>query len=172
MKFKIRKLTLKDLPKLLTLFNTSLQKDFIEFQPTVATVYRNMFGRKYFREFLKKRKNRIFGAFDKNNLIGFFVLYGHSGGVLEYIWLIVDKESRGKGVGSSLLTEAEMWGLKNKFHHVYLHTMNLELVEFYKSRGFEHVGERKKLYFGVNEHLMQKILRDKPFEEIFTKYLK
>ncbi|MBI2641043.1 GNAT family N-acetyltransferase [Candidatus Roizmanbacteria bacterium] len=172
MRFKIRRLTLKDLPQLLSLFNTSLEEDFEEFQPTVAKVYRRMFNKKYFVAFMKKRKNCVLGIFHKGKLVGLFMMYGHSGGVLEYIWLIVDKDFRRKGIASSLITKAEEWALRHKFHHTYLYTMNKRLVEFYKSLGFEHVGWLRNFFFGVGEHLMQKILREEPFEEIFEKYLK
>jgi hypothetical protein len=33
------------------------------------------------------------------------------------------------------------------------------------------VGLQKKSWFGENEYMMQKILRDRPFDEMFKKYL-
>lgn len=55
---------------------------------------------------------------------------------------------------------------------MYLYTESQKNIRFYKNRGFEFVGTMRKAWFGADEHKMQKVLRDKPFEEIFEKYEK
>lgn len=173
MKFTLRKLNQKDLPQLLELFNTVLQEDFPEYQPRVSIIYRqHIFNNKFFTKFFKRRTNTVIGSFENNKLIAFLVIYGHTGGVAEFIWLAVDKLYRRKGIATQILKEGEKWLLKNRFHYLFFHTENLQLIEFYKKRGYEYVGLQKKIWFGVDEHLLQKVLRNKPFEEIFTKYLK
>ncbi len=172
MKFKIRKLTQKDLPALLVLFNTVLQEDFPEYQPKVAAVYKVYFNDKFFTKFLLKKTNSILGAFANDVIVAVLVIMGHDGGVVEFNWLFVNKNYRNNGLASELLKKGENWALEKKYHYIMFHTENIGLVEFYKKRGYEHVGLQKKMYFGIDEHLMQKVLRDKPFEEIFAKYLK
>ncbi len=172
MKFKTRTIFPKELPQFLRLFQTVLHEDFPEYQPKIAATYRAYFSEKYFKKFLKKKTNAILGVFDNDKIIASLVLNDQDAGVLEFFWLFVDKKYRNKGIASALLKTGEEWALKNKFHHVLFHTENMRLVEFYKKRGYEYIGLQRKLYFGSDEHLMQKVLREEPFEEIFEKYLK
>lgn len=173
MKVNIRKLKEEDLIHHRELFNEVLTNDFPEYQTRVAKVYRaHIFNQKYFKKFIKKKINCILGAFDGKKLIGFLVMYGHNGGVMEFIWLAVNRNYRKNGIGSRLLIEGEKWSLKNKFHYVFFHTENIKQVEFYKRKGYEHLGLQRKMYFGIDEHLMQKVLKEAPFEEIFEKYFK
>lgn len=173
MKITIKKLKEADLVKHKELFDEVLTNDFPEYQSKVARIYRDhIFNQKYFKKFIRKKTNCILGAFDGLMLIGFLVMYGHTGGVIEFIWLAVNKNYRKNGIGSKLLIEGEKWSLKNKFHYVFFHTENMELVEFYKRKGYEHLGLQRKMYFGIDEHLMQKVLKEIPFDEIFKKYEK
>src|SRR3989338_1976215 len=146
MKIKIKKLKQKDLPQFLSLFQTVLSEDFPEYQPKVSKIYQeHIFNQKYFKKFIKKKTNCILGAFDGKKIIGFLVMYGHSGGVVEFNWLAVNKNYRKKGIGTKLIAEGEKWSLKNKFHYVFFHTENMEYVEFYKRKGYEHLGLQKKM---------------------------
>ncbi len=168
---KIRKLTKKDLPKFLELFNEVLTEDFPEYRPRVTRIYvEHLFNEKFFKRFIKKKRNCVLRAYSKNELIGALTIYGHSGGVAEFEWLLVDKQYRKKGLGTKLLSEGEKWAIKHKFHYLFFHTESQKNVEFYRKRGYEHIGLQKKAWFGIDEHLLQKILREEPFEEIFQKY--
>ncbi len=172
MKRVIKKLTVKDLPKVILLLSAALHEDFPEYQPRIANAYIQIFNKKYFRTVLKKKTNILFGIFDQKKLTGFIGLVGNVGGVVFVDWLVVDKDYRKKGIGTALLQKAETWAINHKHHHEYLYTENMRYVHFYEGRGFKFVGIQKKSWFGADEYLMYKILRNVPFKEVFTKYEK
>jgi len=172
MNFAIIKLTFKQLPQLIKIINTALKEDFPEYPVRVSSIYqKHIFNKNYFRKFIKKKENIIFGAFVNKQLVGFLTIESDWGGVAYIDWLAVKKEFRNQGIGKSLLKTAENWCLKNYFHVVYLFTENNKNINFYQRRGFKYVGVHRNFWFGADEHLLQKILRDKPFEEMFKKYI-
>lgn len=171
MNYLVKELAFSDLPQLKVLFNTVLKEDFPQYQPKVALIFRKyVYRQNYFRKIIKK--NVILGAFDKDRLVGFVTIKKEFGGVVFFSWVLVDKDYRSKGIATDLLRAGEKWSIKNKCHYVYLYTESLENVEFYKKRGFQYIGLQRQSWFGIDEHLLQKILRDKPFEETFSKYFK
>jgi len=173
MGYVIQKLSLNDLPKIIQLVHTSLTNDFPEYQPRAALIYKKrIYNKKYFQKFLKKKGNAAFGAFNNSNLIGYCAIKADDGGVIYIDWLVVDNKYRNQGIGSTLLKQAEKWGLKHYYHYIYLHTESQKNINYYKKRGFDYIGTHRRFWFGVDEHLMQKLLQDKPFEEMFKKYLK
>lgn len=173
MKFKIRKTTKKDISQIVKLFNEVLSKDFPEYQPRVSLIYRkHIFNRKYFLKYFQEKGRVIYAAFHDQQLIGFITTTMEFGGMAHITWFVVSQKHRGLGVGTNLMKKAEKWFLKNKIHNVYLHTEGKKNIEFYKKRGYEYVGLQKEAWFGVDEHIMQKLLHDKPFDEVFEKYMK
>jgi len=173
MKFKIKKLNSKHAAVIHSLIKGSLKEDFPIYLPRIAPIYAKIFNEKFFRKFLNRKTNAGFGAFDqKNNLIASVEARGDFGGVAFVEWFIVKKVFRSMGVGTSLLKKVDQWLIKHKYHYEYLYTETEKNINFYKKRGFEYVGLQKKAWFGIDEHLMQKVLREKPFEEIFEKYYK
>lgn len=170
MKFKIRKLKLNETAQVYNLVNTALKKDFKMWPKKVNDVYRKqIYNEKHFRKFFTKKKNPIFGIYDNELLMGIIAIKSEYGGVAYIDWLVVHKRYRKLGLGTKLLKVAEKWLIKNKFHYVYFHTNSQKNIEFYKKRGFELLGSQKKSWYGVDVYLMQKVLRGKPFEEIFKK---
>jgi ribosomal protein S18 acetylase RimI-like enzyme len=85
---------------------------------------------------------------------------------------VVKKEYRNNGIGTALLKETEHWALNNLYHYLWLFTESNKNIDFYKHKGFTYVGVHKGAYFGANEHMLSKQLRNEPFPEVFTNYSK
>ncbi|PIV09374.1 hypothetical protein COS31_03190 [Candidatus Roizmanbacteria bacterium CG02_land_8_20_14_3_00_36_15] len=168
MDFSIKKITKKDIPKIVEIVSRVLTDDFDIYPLKVREAYKKVFNEKYFKDLLKNKKNVFFGAYKNNELIGFFSLKSDYGGIIYGDWLAVKKEYRSHGMASSLLKKAEEWMIKNKYHAYYLFTETEKNTSFYKKRGFKHIGTFKKSWFGQDEKIMQKILRAEPFKEIFN----
>ena len=143
------------------------QKDFPYRQETIYAYCTNVFNKKHFSKLLKNKKNVAFGAFLKDVRIGIIVVKADFGGVIFIHWLVVKEDYRGKGVGTLLLKQVEMWALKHKYHYAYLLTETDKNIAFYKKRGFRYVGKHLNSWLGEVEHEMGKSYREKPFPEAF-----
>ena len=168
--FVVRPLVPKEIDVFYPLFATVVTEDFPEYKPQIDRICLQIDTKAYYRGLYKKNEGVLMGAFDGEELAGFLVITKDIGGVGHFKWLGVEKLHRKQGIASALLAAGEQWLLENKFHHLYFHTENMKNVEFYKRRGYEFVGLRKNSWFGVDEYLMQKQLRNTPFEEVFAKY--
>lgn len=171
MKFTVKKLTQKDLPQLVELLSKVLDEAFTHYQKRTRQAYKKLSDIKYYTKVLKRKTSIAIGAFDKKRVIGFISLESKDGGVGLVEWFIVDKSYRGKSIGTALMNRLEKEALNKYYHYIFLYTETQKNLTFYKKRGFEYVGLQKKSWFGENEYMMQKILRDRPFDEMFKKYL-
>ncbi len=165
--YSIRPLSETEIPQFFQLFTSSLQNDYPEYPTRVANQYKKIFDKNFFTQLFQKNKGVILGAF-LDKLIGFIVVQKDDGGVVKFHWFAVDKNYRKQGIGSSLLRAAEKWCLENKCHYIFFYTENSKNVEYYKKRGFRLVGIQKNSWFGVDEYLIDKQLRNTPFQDIFT----
>lgn len=166
MKFKIRRLKLSEVKEAEKIVGVSLENDFPEYEKRVVRGYQKMADKKFFRERINK-DGIIFGTFDNKKLIGVIAMRKEGGGVAFIDWLVVDRNHRRSGVGSKLLAAAEKWLLQHKFHCIYLYVESQKKIDFYKNRGLEYVGKMRKAWFGADEYMLQKILKDKPSDKIF-----
>jgi ribosomal protein S18 acetylase RimI-like enzyme len=65
---------------------------------------------------------------------------------MHFSWMFVDslwvaESSRGQGLGSKLLAQAEEQARKHGCHSVWLDTFSFQAPEFYRKRGYEVFGE-------------------------------
>jgi len=74
MDFSIKKITKKDIPKIVEIVSRVLTDDFDIYPLKVREAYKKVFNEKYFKDLLKNKKNVFFGAYKNNELIGFFSL--------------------------------------------------------------------------------------------------
>ena len=98
------------------------------------------------------------------------VEYDESGNVIAGIlggtywgWMYIDilwvhENHRNKGIGTSLLGEAEKEALRRGCHHVHLDTMSWQAPNFYKKYGYEVVGILPDIPSGNQKYLLMKAL--------------
>lgn len=145
-------------------------QDFPEYKPKVAKIYaQRFFNKTYYRKFLRSKKNCIMGAFENEKLVGIVVIKGDFGGVIFLELLLIDVHFRGRGIGMRLLKETEEWALSHQYHYMWLCTESNKNIEFYKRRGFVYVGMHRNAWYGENEHILEKVLQEKPFDLVFKK---
>ena len=119
---------------------------------------------------IEKETDAVLGIKKDGQLVGIITLKGDYGGVLYIDFLGVAKSFRQKGLGKILLAAAEKWSLAHKYHYLWLNTESQKNIDYYRRRGFEYVGVHRKSWFGADEHIMGKLLREKPFPEAFRNY--
>ncbi len=99
-----------------------------------------------------------FEAIEKKKIIG-GLIGEFTGGVLFIPELIVTGDSRGKGVGVSLLRQAESWAKNHRGHEVYLVTgKNWKAKEFYFKSGYAIAAELPKHFSKKDFVLLRKFL--------------
>jgi ribosomal protein S18 acetylase RimI-like enzyme len=166
MKIKIENLKIHDLDEFFTLFKELIETDF-PYPPAVRKIdLTKNFNKEVFKRRITAKGAPVFLAKLKDQIVGFVVPSDDWGGVVRIQWLGVKKEFRKMGIASELLQEVERWALDNHFHCIYLYTETKDNIEFYKKHGFEYIGLQKEVWYGVNEHLLQKNIHE-PFPEIF-----
>ncbi|MCL5090640.1 MAG: GNAT family N-acetyltransferase, partial [Patescibacteria group bacterium] len=120
-KISYRKLKNTDVPEIFSLSSTVFAEDFPTYSSKTAQIYgKHIFSKKYYKDFLSKRKNLILGAWMGKELIGIICLKSEDGGVVFVDILFIKKNYRGKGIGSKFLTLAEKWALDHKNHYLWL----------------------------------------------------
>jgi GNAT superfamily N-acetyltransferase len=107
---------------------------------------------------LMKRDTRIYlVAKNENKVIG--VAHGYIyGGVFYLVWLIIEKKSRKRGIGSSLLKKLE-YELKGRCHKIHLiSAVDLDARGFYEKNGYSCEGMLRKAWWNVDYHSLGKVL--------------
>ena len=97
-------------------------------------------------------------AYDDNGGIVGGLLGGTYWGWLYIDILWVDENYRRKGIGASLLQEAEKEALFRGCHHVHLDTMSWQAPEFYQKHGYEVIGVLPDIPSGNQKYLLMKSL--------------
>jgi putative acetyltransferase len=100
----------------------------------------------------------VFVAVAKDAPIGSIHVYGGRHGFVE-IGMAVVRESRGRGVGSALMDEAERWARANGHHKLSLSVFahNAPAIALYRKKGFVEEGRRVKHYRRKNGELWDSI---------------
>lgn len=109
----------------------------------------------------------IFIAKNNTDIVGYLI--GNKGflGVGFCMWLSVDNNFHGKGIGSSLLKNYEEKVKELGGHQVVL-WCDKRNISYYEKRGYTIAGEVPKHYFGTTDYLAYKILQE-PKEENFLR---
>ena len=103
-------------------------------------------------------KELILKANEGKKIVG--VLTGELvAGVLYVNEVIIDSTLQGKGIGTKLMGEAELWAREQKAHEIYLVTGKAwGAAGFYKHLGYDTVTELQKHYSKIDFLLMRKFL--------------
>ncbi|MCL4374331.1 GNAT family N-acetyltransferase [Patescibacteria group bacterium] len=169
MELKIKKVNRAlALKAIVEIVNQVMKHDFSLYQPRTRRAYGRLFDHAYFRKFIKEENNVVLAAFDQERLAGFVSVKGDSGGVAFIDWLAVIMPYRRHGLGTRLLKQAEDWSLHHGFHYLHLLTEAPANIAYYLKRGFRLVGVHRGAWFGEDEKIMAKKIRDNPFPQVFS----
>lgn len=163
MEFKVEELELNNLKKFLLFAKELVVKQFSDYPLSVRNYYwEKEFNYDKLKEEIEKKEVTIYIALSDNKMVGFIVIHFDGGGAVNARWLEVEKNFRGKNIGTTLLKKIETEAKKNKCHFIYFWTETNKNVDFYKKRGYYFVGLQKESWYGMDEYLMQKNIC-KPF---------
>lgn len=163
-----RKGTVEDIPAFLTFFKISLPILFPEYSPnSVNCIVEYDFGPKQLTKKLNSGDNKVYLAFNNEEIMGYLFIEKTIFGVSYAHWLGVDKQYQKQGIASQLLTLWEQDAYLEGAHALHLWTSE-KIVEFYEKCGFSYGGLFPKAWYGEDSYLIYKILR-KPEEKNFLK---
>ena len=105
-------------------------------------------------EYLKEEKAFVYGAYNKQELVGFIWGYPHIFFDEKRIFincLVVEKEYEKKGIGKKLINKINEYASKNKYDSIDLTVapFNKNAVGFYEHIGFK--SERVQMYKSIGE---------------------
>jgi len=164
----VKTLSPQDIDLFYPIFSSVLTSEFPGYTPAVV---RYLLDRIYTKETLRywaQRKEKIiFGAYEKDSIVGFAVIDSPYGGVSFCRWLGVLKIHQHKGFGTALIQKWNDLARESKAHKMEV-AGQPEAKDFYEKMGFQLEGLRKASYFGIDQYLFGKILA-KPNSENMTK---
>jgi len=154
---EIREIKTKEIDSFLEFFKKSINNQFTEY----SKKSRDFFVKK---EWTKERiKNAIKGnyiifllAFEKEKIVGYLIGGHHFGGITSVMWIAVDDNYQGRGIGSKLMNKYISLSKKEGAHKVVLTVTIRDNIGFYERLGFKVQSFSKKDYFGLDSYIMYK----------------
>lgn len=158
MDYVIRLATKGDLQVFFPVFKNSLQTQFPEYTPVTRDYFTDEpYTLENLHMGLDQQTIYIFLAFQKEIIAGYFLAYKPKNGVSMAIWLAVLDDYQHKGLATKLLNAWETTAKKDGAHALQLWT-NERNINFYKNRGLLHMGKFPKAWYGVDIHMLYKII--------------
>lgn len=138
-------------------FSASLYKDFPDIRKEVMDFYISEgYPREGLRELMIRGKRTIFLARIKDEIIGYIMILQDWGGVSIALWLAVDENFRGRGIGKALLKLWEETSKKNNNHALLLYTTADHNRKFYSHMGFTEAGFLPNFWFNIGHYIFYK----------------
>lgn len=91
---------------------------------------------------------KLIGVLNGDTLLGWFNIWG--------LW--VDKQHRGKGLGTSIVKAAEIEAKRRKCKKVFVSSLDFQSPGFYRKCGYKKYGMVKNALMGNTMHYFQKDL--------------
>lgn len=166
--YNFRKAKVEDIEELFPFFKKSIRNYFPEYSVRIRNYFINIeYSLNYLKEAVKKERLTIYLSFFEKEIVGYLMISGLVGGICLGNWLAVSKDHQDKGIASRLLEEWEKGAKKEGFHKLHLWA-DKRNVEFYKKRGFTLVGDIPNNFYGADDYLFYKSIRE-PEEDNFLK---
>lgn len=135
-----------------------LKSEFPGYTPEVVDYLLNKIYTTDTLKYWAQRKEKIiFGAYEKDSIVGFAVIDSPYGGVSFCRWLGVLKTHQHTGFGTALIQKWHDLARESNAHKMEV-AGQPEAKEFYEKMGFQLEGLRKASYFGIDQYLFGKVI--------------
>ena len=144
--FNIRKAIIKDLKEILRLSLELFKKEYKEFDKSLNLNWTYKEGKKYFKDKIIKKDGFVEVVEHKGKTIGYLcggiserLFYRKKARYAELENMLIEKEFRGKSLGTKLTKDFINWCKKNKVDYISVKASagNKLAINFYRKLGFE-----------------------------------
>lgn len=139
-----------DIQTVTDFFNVLLQENFPMFTKEAMDAYRANWQPERFASRLANERELILVAWDNNHPVGLIAGTSPEGGVGTIIWLITDKNHRGKQIGTRLLDAGRQHYHQFQCHKIKLTAPSEEARDFYLKNGMLQEGFHKAHWYGLD----------------------
>ena len=160
MKTVIKRITPEDLNKFFNFFRQTVVAEFPEYsKKKLEYIIKKGWNKKTYRDALRHNNRFILAAWNENKIVAILDAEQPFLGVCFCSWLMVDHKFQKKGLGTKLLKELEKAASKKGVHMIYLYAYKHN-VPYYKKIGYNYAGNMKKSWFGMDDHIFTKLIRE------------
>lgn len=154
---KIKEIKIEDVDLFLDFFRNSVNTQFPEYSKKARDFFiKKAWTKKIIEGSIKGYYTIYILAFDKEKIVGYLIGTHHFGGVATIMWVAVDDDFQGRGIGRKLIDKFISILKKEGGHKINLTVTNKKNIGFYKKLGFEIQCFSKRDYFGLDSYSMSK----------------
>lgn len=154
---EIREIKTKEIDLFLDFFKKSVKNQFDEYSKKSKDFFlKKEWTKTRIKNSIKSKIVIFLLAFDKEKIVGYLIGGHHFGGIATIMWIAVDEDYQGKGIGKKLLNNFISLLKKEGAHKINLTVTNKRNIGFYEKFGFKIQCFSEKDYFGLDSYLMYK----------------
>ncbi len=154
---EIREIKTKEVDIFLDFFRKSVNNQFTEHSKKARDFFvKKEWTKKRIKESIKKNYVVLLLAFEKDKIVGYLIGSHHFGGVATIMWVAVDNNYQGRGIGRNLMNKYISLSKKEGTHKINLMVTVKDNIGFYEKLGFKTQYLSKKDCFGLDAYIMYK----------------
>lgn len=158
---EIREIKTKEIDSFSDFFNKSINNQFTEYSKKARDfLIKKEWTKKRIKDSIKGDYVIFLLAFDKEKIVGYLIGSHHFGGIATVMWIAVDDDYQGRGIGKKLMNKYLSILKKEGAHKINLTVTIKDNIGFYEKLGFKVQCFSKKNYFGLDSYVMYKDIQN------------
>ena len=154
---EIREIKIREVDLFLDFFRKSIKNQFDEYsKKSKDFLLKKEWTKERIRNSIKGNNVIFILSFDKEKIVGYLIGNHHFGGIATVMWIAVDDNYQGRGIGKKLFNNFISLSKKEGTHKINLTVTNKRNIGFYEKLGFKVQCFSEKDYFGLDSYLMYK----------------
>lgn len=158
---EIREIKIKDVDLFLDFLRNSIKNQFDEYSKKSKDFFiKKEWTKERIINSIKENYAIFLLVFKEEKILGYLIGSHHFGGIATVMWIAVDNNYQGQGIGRKLINKYISILKKEKAHKVNLTVTNKKNIDFYEGLGFKIQCLSKRDYFGLDSYLMSKDIQE------------
>jgi ribosomal protein S18 acetylase RimI-like enzyme len=154
---EIREIKTKEVDSFSDFFNKSVSKQFTEYSKKARNfLIKEEWTKKRIEDAVRGNYVIFLLAFEKEKIVGYLIGGHHFGGIATVMWIAIDSDYQGKGIGRKIMNKYISLLKKEGAHKINLTVTIKDNIGFYEKLGFKVQCFNKKDYFGLDSYIMYK----------------
>lgn len=154
---EIREIKKKEIDSFLDYFKKSINNQFAEHSKKARDfLIKEEWTKEIIKSSIKENYVTFLLALEKEKIVGYLIGGRHFAGVATLMWIAVDDNYQGRGIGRGLMNKYISFSKKEGAHKINLMITVKDNIGFYEKLGFKVQCFSKKDYFGLDSYIMYK----------------